>query len=139
MAPPLERLCSIVYTMDSWMEADPENVVVVHCKGGKGRTGVVIAAYLSFKRLFTRAEDAMQQFALKRFSGAGDDEEVGITNPSQRRYVLYFTDLVTGSLRVRRTASDDSFLALAAIVCLTNGCPFTLLLLPPRRCTTVAS
>lgn len=85
--------------MDSWMEADPANVVVVHCKGGKGRTGVVIAAYLSFKRLFTRAEDAMHQFALKRFADA-DEEETGITNPSQRRYVEYFTDLVTGQLKV---------------------------------------
>lgn len=100
MAPPLERLCSIVYSMDSWMEADPANVVVVHCKGGKGRTGVVIAAYLGFKRLFTRAEDAMMQFALKRFSGAGEDDEVGITNPSQRRYVLYFSDVVMGTLTV---------------------------------------
>lgn len=86
--------------MDSWMEADPANVVVVHCKGGKGRTGVVIAAYLGFKRLFTRAEDAMMQFALKRFSGAGEDDEVGITNPSQRRYVLYFSDVVMGTLTV---------------------------------------
>ena len=32
--------------MKEWMEADEANVVVVHCKGGKGRTGTVISAWL---------------------------------------------------------------------------------------------
>jgi tensin len=47
-APPLERLCAIVRSMASWLAADPSHVCVVHCKGGKGRTGVVVAAYLTF-------------------------------------------------------------------------------------------
>eukprot|EP00049_Salpingoeca_infusionum_P009864 m.167733 g.167733 ORF g.167733 m.167733 type:complete len:927 (-) comp14467_c0_seq3:247-3027(-) len=97
MAPPIERLCSIILSMDSWLSADPENVAVVHCKGGKGRTGVAIAAYIFYKRLFSRAEDAMSLFAHKRFSkGLGSETDAGISNPSQRRYVEYFQDVVEG-------------------------------------------
>lgn len=32
----LVNFCEDVLT---WMEANPENVVVVHCKGGKGKWG----------------------------------------------------------------------------------------------------
>eukprot|EP00730_Choanoeca_flexa_P020392 TRINITY_DN9962_c0_g2_i1.p1 TRINITY_DN9962_c0_g2~~TRINITY_DN9962_c0_g2_i1.p1 ORF type:complete len:845 (+),score=224.47 TRINITY_DN9962_c0_g2_i1:199-2733(+) len=100
-APPLERLCSICNSIDNWLEADPNNVIAVHCKGGKGRTGVVIAAYLSFKRLFPTPEEAMHQFAISRFSDDGT-AAVGISNPSQRRYVHYFGQVLTGELKVCR-------------------------------------
>ena len=32
MAPPLERLCIICKSIDSWLKTDTRNVVVVHCK-----------------------------------------------------------------------------------------------------------
>ena len=55
-APPLERLCTIVQTLDSWLRTSDTAVAVVHCKGGKGRTGVVVAAYMLYARLFEDAE-----------------------------------------------------------------------------------
>lgn len=101
LAPPMERLCSICGSMDSWLAADARNVVVVHCKGGKGRTGCVIASYLVFKRLFLKADDAMAQFAQRRFHDAEDNkEDTGVTQPSQRRYVTYFSDLMNNRLKV---------------------------------------
>ena len=54
LAPPLERLCSIVKSMGAWLKQDPKHCAVVHCKGGKGRTGVVICAYMSYIRWFAR-------------------------------------------------------------------------------------
>ena len=36
-----------------WMKQDPKNVVAVHCKGGKGRTGVMIAALLVRESVWT--------------------------------------------------------------------------------------
>lgn len=44
--PPLDLLLSVVQAMRAFLAAHPENVVVVHCKAGRGRTGVVISSYL---------------------------------------------------------------------------------------------
>eukprot|EP00039_Didymoeca_costata_P019082 m.336157 g.336157 ORF g.336157 m.336157 type:complete len:641 (-) comp17773_c0_seq1:1032-2954(-) len=100
MAPPLERLCGCVQAMDGWNRMDEKNVVVVHCKGGKGRTGVVIAAYMLHARLFDDTELAMEHFAMKRFKST-DRSKTGITQESQRRYVRYFKDVVEGKMEVR--------------------------------------
>ena len=32
-----------------WLRRDPANIMAVHCKGGKGRTGIMIAVNLLFK------------------------------------------------------------------------------------------
>eukprot|EP00051_Salpingoeca_urceolata_P022814 m.378656 g.378656 ORF g.378656 m.378656 type:complete len:745 (+) comp20027_c1_seq2:564-2798(+) len=101
LAPTLERLCSVCKSVDGWLKADSRNVAVVHCKGGKGRTGVVIAAYMTYVRLFTNPDDAMQQFAIKRFTENDiPGDETGITQPSQRRYVRYFSQVLAGDLRL---------------------------------------
>jgi hypothetical protein len=44
-------------------------------------------------------EDAMHRFALMRFSN-GETDKTGITQPSQRRYVHYFNDLIENRVKV---------------------------------------
>lgn len=97
LAPPLERLCSIIKSIDSWLKTDPLHVVVVHCKGGKGRTGVVIAAYMHFSKICSSPSAALDWFAMKRFY---DDSLGGVTQPSQRRYVHYFSDYLEGKVQL---------------------------------------
>jgi hypothetical protein len=92
-APPrLEQLFQVCDSLDSWLRADPRNIAVVHCSDGIGRTGVVVACYLRFARFFETGQEALAHFAAQR-SARG----LGVRMPSQRRYVLYFCDVLAGS------------------------------------------
>ena len=64
---------------------DPNNVVVVHWNAGKGRTGTSIAWFLIYSGLAQNSQDAIRYYGRKRFSTG-----LGITQPSQIRYVRYF-------------------------------------------------
>ncbi|KAL0249163.1 hypothetical protein GEMRC1_004396 [Eukaryota sp. GEM-RC1] len=83
--PPLSLLFSIVSSMHRWIRSDALNVAVIHCKAGKGRTGVVISCYFLFTRQASNHEDALMVFA-----NARSKSSVGVQNPSQIRYVQYF-------------------------------------------------
>ena len=52
---------------DGWIAAHPENVVAVHCKAGKGRTGVMIAALLLWQSRWANPRDAMAYFGQMRW------------------------------------------------------------------------
>lgn len=102
MAPPIDRLLGCIQAMDGWNRSDENNVVAVHCKGGKGRTGVVIASYMLQAKNFVgihSAEDAMDHFAITRFDSK-DPMKYGISGKSQRRYVKYFKDIIEGNFEV---------------------------------------
>ncbi|EJT99350.1 hypothetical protein DACRYDRAFT_118087 [Dacryopinax primogenitus] len=45
-APPLALLALAVREMQAWLLGDPDRVIVVHCKAGKGRSGTIACAYL---------------------------------------------------------------------------------------------
>jgi phosphatidylinositol-3,4,5-trisphosphate 3-phosphatase/dual-specificity protein phosphatase PTEN len=77
---PLELIPRFCADVDAWLAADPENVVAVHCKAGKGRTGLLISAYLLHCGLRTTAEAALRWFGFKRTANGQ-----GVTIP---RYVL---------------------------------------------------
>ena len=68
-----------------YLALDPENVVVVHCKAGKGRTGVMVAALLLKLKVTSDPKEAMEIYARER-----THDGRGITIPSQTRYVIYF-------------------------------------------------
>ena len=55
LAPPLERLCSVCKAIDAWLNADPRNVVVLHCKGGRARIAIIIAAYMHYSNICARS------------------------------------------------------------------------------------
>uniref|UniRef100_A0A3P8U453 Tensin 2a n=1 Tax=Amphiprion percula TaxID=161767 RepID=A0A3P8U453_AMPPE len=40
-APPLDKICAICKAMETWLTSDPQHVVVLHCKGNKGKTATI--------------------------------------------------------------------------------------------------
>ena len=62
-----------------------DSVAAVHCKAGKGRTGVMICCYLVFSGLCKSTEEAINYYAVMRTTNMK-----GVTIPSQQRYIRYF-------------------------------------------------
>ncbi|XP_044161067.1 tensin-1 isoform X4 [Bufo gargarizans] len=96
-APALEKVCSICKAMDTWLNADPHNVVVIHNKGNRGRTGVVVAAYMHYSNISASADQALDRFAMRRFY---EDKVLPVGQPSQKRYIHYFSGLLSGAIKM---------------------------------------
>ncbi|NXJ67948.1 TENS3 protein, partial [Rostratula benghalensis] len=99
-APPLDKVCTICKAMESWLNNDPQHVVVIHCRGGKGRIGVVISSYMHFTNVSASADQALDRFAMKKFF---DDKVAALMQPSQRRYVQFLSGLLSGSVKMNTT------------------------------------
>jgi len=68
-----------------WLQAEKDNVAVVHCKAGKGRSGTMICALLVYAGAVPSAYDALRWFAMAR-----GGKRQGVTIPSQIRYLAMF-------------------------------------------------
>ncbi|XP_031788600.1 tensin-1 isoform X11 [Nasonia vitripennis] len=97
LAPSLERLCALCKELDSWLNAAPNRVVVLHARGCKERLGVAVSAYMNYSSICGGRDQALDRFAMRRFL----DDKIGPLNvPSHRRYIDYFSGLLAGSLRI---------------------------------------
>ncbi|GAV63998.1 PTEN_C2 domain-containing protein [Cephalotus follicularis] len=88
--PPIQLLSSFCQSAYSWLKEDIENVVVVHCKAGMGRTGLMICSLLLYLKFFSTAEESIDYYNQKRCV-----DGKALVLPSQIRYVNYFEHIIT--------------------------------------------
>jgi protein tyrosine phosphatase len=102
-SPPLDRLLSINQSIHSWIQADHENVVVLHCQAGKGRTVSSVAAYLAWARVnipdnknsdnadtvSTLTVDRAVDLIAQRLNTKRSE----LVIPTQQRYIRYIEDI----------------------------------------------
>eukprot|EP00456_Euglypha_rotunda_P020122 TRINITY_DN17678_c0_g1_i1.p1 TRINITY_DN17678_c0_g1~~TRINITY_DN17678_c0_g1_i1.p1 ORF type:complete len:250 (-),score=51.59 TRINITY_DN17678_c0_g1_i1:11-661(-) len=82
---PFEIMPPFCFDVKEFLEKDPLNVVAIHCKAGKGRSGMMIAACLLMTNECRTADEALEYFGNQRTKN-----KKGVTIPSQMRYVHYF-------------------------------------------------
>jgi len=83
---PLEQLQAFCDSVERHLKEDARNVAVVHCKAGKGRTGMFLSSYLVHARICATAQLAMETFAARRMRAGLP----GVTVPSQIRHIRYY-------------------------------------------------
>ncbi|OXB70935.1 UNVERIFIED_CONTAM: hypothetical protein H355_005490 [Colinus virginianus] len=76
-APPLDKVCTICKAMESWMNNNPQRVVVIHCKGNTKMEKLLCLC-------FDSADQALDRFAMKKFF---DDKVSALMQPSQKSSV----------------------------------------------------
>ncbi|KAL7407364.1 hypothetical protein ABVT39_007399 [Epinephelus coioides] len=113
-APPLDRICAVCKAMETWLTSDPQNVVVLHCKGNKGKTGVIVAAYMHYSKISAGADQALTTLAMRKFC---EDKVSSSLQPSQNRYIYYFGGLLSGTIKMN---SSPLFLHQILIPSLPN-------------------
>jgi phosphatidylinositol-3,4,5-trisphosphate 3-phosphatase and dual-specificity protein phosphatase PTEN len=93
--PPIDVLFRACQNMHFWLCQDVENVIVVNCRAGKGRTGTLICCYLLYCQRIHDTRSALKYYKFKRFKKGG-----GVTQPSQVRYIEYFLQIIAGGIKL---------------------------------------
>ncbi|KAG7633881.1 Tensin phosphatase C2 domain [Arabidopsis suecica] len=83
--PPIQLIPSFCQSAYTWLKEDIQNVVVVHCKAGMARTGLMICCLLLYLKFFPTAEEAIDYYNQKRCL-----DGKALVLPSQIRYVKYY-------------------------------------------------
>ena len=91
--PQLKMMDEFCENLHAFLQEDSSNVSAVHCKAGKGRTGLMICAYLVYSRVFFTGEEAMKFYGRQRTK-----DGKGVTIPSQRRFVNYYASILNSTM-----------------------------------------
>ena len=90
-AAPLQLMPAFVKDVQAYLDEHPSGTVVIHCKAGKGRTGVMACCLLlALEPAFLQSADAVMKYYGEKRTKDGN----GLTVPSQRRSVEYYARLL---------------------------------------------
>ncbi|KAM6470624.1 tensin-2 isoform 2-T2 [Liasis olivaceus] len=117
-APPLDKICSICKTMETWLNSDPQHVAVLHCKGNKGKTGVIVASYMYYSKISASADQALSTLTMRKFC---EDKVAASLQPSQKRYIHYFSGLLSGTIKMNSNTLFLHHVLLPAIPTFEGG------------------
>jgi len=95
---------------------DKRNVAVIHCKAGKGRTGVMICALLLHTGMFENAEESLNFYGHARTKNGK-----GVTIPSQTRFVHYYGQYLSDGKVYRATTKIFKTIKLIGIPKFSGG------------------
>jgi hypothetical protein len=84
-APQISFFDRVTAAMSEIEDADPGVTFFIHCKAGRGRSGMVLAAYQLHRHIFSSAAEAIANVNTKR-----SPDQIGISIPSQARFLRYF-------------------------------------------------
>ena len=93
-APPLNLIKPFCEDAKKFLDEDKKNVVAIHCKAGKGRTGTFISCLLLYMKVFETAADCLKYYGMMRVENGR-----GVTVPSQIRYVFYFEQILKKNIK----------------------------------------
>ncbi|KAJ8260166.1 hypothetical protein GJAV_G00177850 [Gymnothorax javanicus] len=113
-APPLDKICAMCKAIEGWLTSDLQHVVVLLCTGNKGKTGVIIAAYMHYSKISAGADQALSTLAMRKFC---EDKLSTSLQPSQNRYIYYFAGLLSGGIKMN---NSPLFLHHVLIPCLPS-------------------
>lgn len=91
--PSLYQMASFAQQALTWLSQHEDNVVVVHCLAGKGRTGLMVSALLVAGRMCGTAAEALELFNSLR-SADSELGDGGVKIPSQIRWVKLFEEML---------------------------------------------
>nr|CCA23131.1 forminhomology 2 domaincontaining protein putative [Albugo laibachii Nc14] len=113
--PPIEMMFAMCYALDAWFSMDKKNVALLYCQSGKTRSGVVIACYFLFTRVFVDPMESFVTFYRKRWNmeTLSTNGLIAKTPPSILRYLTYFHALAESKV----LPNDKPLLLKAVMFC----------------------
>jgi len=87
MPPTMQQFIEFLQDVREMLSKTNDGVIIVHCRGGKGRTGSLCCALLLFSKRCKDAAHALRHFAKRRTDENLVGKPKGVETPSQIRYV----------------------------------------------------
>ena len=95
-------LFQICKQIQDFLEKDDENVIIIHCKHGRGRTGLMVCCYLLYSQQATSLNEAINLFTEKRNDHNADDrkERKVMKHVCQIKYLKYFQQVLNSEVKL---------------------------------------